>query len=229
MVGRRIAWVWTVVFLSSLCAASAGQAEPGDITISFVSDASWQSFAMNPDGSEGALLGPAQCVCADPGWGGCSQEAIQGISSTIVSSCVIWRAGVTSASLADLQGAYFEKQIYIAGVPQAGTIRIAVDDFAEVRINGNVVGSIGSISDLGSAANAQHALVQFDLSPHLLTGINTIVIRAQNGPYWFSGLGCNPCNYNGNPAAIVLTGALSFTAPVATRPHSWGSLKAIYR
>jgi hypothetical protein len=105
---------------------------------------------------------------------------------------------------------------------------IAADDFAEVQINGSVVGSTGSITDYGLASAAQGALKQFDLTQFLVAGMNTITVRAQNGPSSFAN-GCNPCSYAGNPAGTVFGGTLTFTATTPARQASWGKLKTLYR
>jgi len=81
-------------------------------------------------------------------------------------------------------------------------ISISVDDFAEVRVNGHVVGSIGSISDYSTAVQAQSSLTSFNLAPFLTAGRNILTIRAENGPF---GL-CCPSNYAGNPAGVVFGG-----------------------
>jgi hypothetical protein len=214
-----------VVVLATALIPGSGRS---DVTITFVSDESWQAAEMNLDLTQGAPAGNSQCACFVPGWG-CWQEALNGISSSIPGSCEIWSPAVTAASIADLQGAYFSKQFTLPGIPTSGSIAVAVDDFAEIRVNGAIVGSFGSISDLGAAAGAQSSLHTFDLTAFLASGTNTITIRAQNGPYWFSGQGCNPCNFGGNPAGLVFTGQLTYDPAVPTRTWSVGQLKALYR
>lgn len=191
-------------------------------TITFASNATWQTYAMNPDGSQGAALGPPQF----PVW------AAHGANLTLIPGAAwMWMPGVDVSSIADLAGAYFSKQFILAGTPVAGQILVAVDDFAEVIVNGSVVGSTGSISDHSAALTAQGTLVPFDITPYLITGINTITVKAQNGPYWFSGFGCNPCNYSpgGNPAGVVFGGTLSFDPVTAALRTSWGRVKTSYR
>jgi len=178
-------------------------------TISFVSDPSWQSFEMNPDGSRGAELGPAQCVCQVPGWPCYWGAGLSGMPG----ACWVWKAGVTPASPADLQGVFFSKMFTLSGPVNTGSIQVAVDDFAEVSVNGNVVGSTGSITDIGAAASAQSALRQFDLTPFLVQGANDVTVRAQNGPSSFTGLRCGPCTYAGNEAGLVFGGQITSVAP----------------
>src|SRR5437867_400165 len=167
-----------VVLIGLSCSAAEGTCQ-GEITISFVSDSTWNSFEMNPDGSFGASLSPAQFVCAGlsappncpagatvygtwPGW--------NADLSAILGAFWIWRPGVTGAtSPADLQGAYFSKDFDLAGLLGTGTIFLAADDFAEVSINGTLVGSTGSITDYGLAVGAQSALKEFDLTPFMVS------------------------------------------------------------
>lgn len=191
-------------------------------TITFVSDATWETFAMNPDGSQGASLGTPQF----PSW------AVHGADLTAIPGAAwMWFPGVTQASLADLQGAYFSKQFTLQGPPISGEILVAVDDFAEVAVNGVVAGSTGSVTDHSLAVTAQSALRAIDLTPYLLQGTNILTIKAQNGPYWFSGFGCNPCTYaaTGNPAGVVFGGTLTYGALTAVSHSRWGTLKALYR
>lgn len=186
-------------------------------TIEFVSDGTWTVSSMNADGSRGATIGGAECY---------GHPAPGGLPST---ACPIWLSGFTSSTLSDLVGGYFTKTIFVPGLPTAGNVRVAVDDFAEVRVNGIVVGITGSISDLGAAGAAQAGLRDFDLTPYLVTGNNEIAFRAQNGPYWFSGAGCNPCGFGNNPCGLFFGGSITYDALTVANRGSWGRLKSIYR
>jgi hypothetical protein len=190
--------------------------------IGFNSDGSWESFAMNPDGSQGASLGPPQF----PSW------AVHGANLLpIAGAHWMWRPGVGQSSLSDLQGAYFSKQFNLQGAPLGGEALVAVDDFAEVIVNGFVAGSTGSVTDHSLAYGAQAALKTIDLTPYLVSGINTITVKVQNGPYWFSGFGCNPCTYapSGNPAGVAFGGSLRFDTTTFAKHATWGTLKARYQ
>jgi len=94
-------------------------------------------------------------------------------------------------------------------------ISISADDFAEVRVNGHVVGSIGSISDYTTATQAQASLTTFNLTPFLTAGINTLTIRAENGPFGQ----CCPSNYAENPAGVVF-GGFFITPSIQVNPSS---------
>lgn len=192
------------------------------VTIDFVSDATWESFAMNPDGSQGASMGAPQF----PGW------AVHGASLSLIPGAMwMWFPGVTVSSLSDLQGAYFSRVFYLSGLPLSGTIYVAVDDFAEVRVNGALAGSTGSVTDHALAASAQESLKAIDLSPYLVGGLNSITVKAQNGPHWFSGYGCNPCDYGtfSNPAGVVFGGSLRFDPVTPSMRGTWGGVKVRYR
>jgi hypothetical protein len=226
------ACVVLLALISLSCLASSGACQGDALTVSFASDGTWQTSAMNPDGSMGAVLGDAQCVCA------CAASCPPGATiyghgtcwgadlSAIPGACWIWLPGVTGATTpADLQGAYISKDFNLAGHPVAGTILVGADDFAEVWINGSLIGSTGSISDYGLAAAAQGTLKTFDLTPFLAAGSNRITVLAQNGPSAFAA-GCNPCSYSGNPAGVAFGGTLTYTAAVPSQGQTWGRIKA---
>jgi len=234
------------------------------ITMSFVSDTTWESFGWTQDGGKGASAGPAQYVCLRCQASFCPPGATiffhefcgwPADLSPIPGAAWIWRAGITGATRpASLEGAYFTKLFEIPGLPTAGEIQVAVDDFAEVDVNGVTVGSTGSITDGEIAIAAQRALTRFDIGPQLVQGVNRIVIRARNFPCAApastgsdvagsavdsltgrarDGLGQDTedllCSYSAAPAGVVFGGTIGFVAPTRTRTGSWGSLKALFR
>ena len=85
----------------------------------------------------------------------------------------------------------------------------AADDYAEVRVNGTAVGSVGSVSVISEASISNSTLTNFDLTPRLRPGVNTITIAAQNGPASFAGC-ASSCTYSSNPAGVVFGGSLSY-------------------
>lgn len=211
-------------FFASLAVLALGLAlAPADgrcQTTVFVSDVTWETFVMNPDGTQGPSLGTPQF----PSW------AVHGANLTAIPGASwMWFTGANESSVADLQGAYFSKQFDLQGVPIAGQIFVAVDDFATVIVNGVVAGSTGSVTDYDLASSAQSSLKSIDLTLYLVPGLNTLTVRAQNGPHWFSWAGCNPCGYGGNPAGVVFGGTLTVAAPTAARGSAWGAVKARYR
>ncbi len=214
--------------------ATEGACQTRGVTINFVSDRTWQVNAMNADGSVGPTMGSAQWVCAcsscPPGATALGHPYCWGADlSAIPGACWIWQPGVSGeTSPADLQGAYFTKEFNLLCPQVSGRILVAADDFAEVLVNGSVVGTTGSVTDYGLAAAAQGALREFDLSPFLIGGQNTITIRAQNGPSSFTGGRCDPCSYAGNPAGVVFGGSVSYSAATPATGRSWGTVKQLY-
>ena len=195
-------------------------------SLSFASGEEWPSFQPRTAGSLDDFptsLGPAKNVCVSPqfprncpsttkgavvytlggaGWGA-------GLDSP--KARWIWRGDVTPESPADLQSARFERTFTVGAHP-TGSIQIAADDFASVLVNETPVGTIGSVTDIRMAGQAQNVGARFDLTPALRPGLNTITIVAQNGPSAYAG-GCDgqPCPYARNPAGVVFAGTLSWS------------------
>lgn len=86
---------------------------------------------------------------------------------------------------------------------------MAVDDFAEVFVNGTSVGITGSVTDVSVASAAQSSLTTFDITLFLIAGTNVITVRAANGPF-----GCGTGPYNCNPAGVVFGGSFKFQSTV---------------
>jgi PEP-CTERM motif len=129
--------------------------------------------------------------------------------STIPGAYWIWAPGVTgdtpNASLAEY--AFYQK-FDLAGTPISGSISVAVDDMAQVYVNGMLAGTTGSITNIAAAFQAQSELKSFDLTPFLVSGTNTIEVLAQNGPDSFGGV--IDADYRQNTAGVVFGGTLSF-------------------
>jgi hypothetical protein len=106
---------------------------------------------------------------------------------------------------------FISKSFLLSGHPTAGTVYLAADDFAELRVNGVVVGSVGSPTDFALAAQAQSALTAFDIGSLLKRGTNVITIKGTNGSRDFSPFCAGTsCTYAQNPAGVVFGGSLSF-------------------
>lgn len=210
--------------------ASAGDAAADTLTlppcsgtcvVPFASSSDWAAYDDDPGSNSTAqLLGNAQPVCltsSSPpscptgaviygfgaGWG-------LDLSST-PGALWIWGPGTTPSAPADLKHAIFSKT-FVLGATPGGTIRVAVDDMADVRVNGRSVGTTGSTSDISLAAQANSALKSFDLTSMLVPGTNTITVAAQNGPASYAGGGCptSGCPYSMNPAGVVFGGSLTY-------------------
>jgi hypothetical protein len=127
----------------------------------------------------------------------------------------IWAPGITGATApAELAEFTFTKSITLGATPTAANILVAADDFAEVQINGTVVGTTGSTTDEQVATAARNALKSFDILPYLTSGRNTITIRGQNGAGAF-GM-CTNCTYKQHPAAILVGGSITAAGAAVT-------------
>lgn len=215
---RRASTIATLLAAAGLAALPAAAQTT---TTTFVSGPSW-----NTTSASGASLGAAQYVvlnsqyptvqppgatnygasASSPGW--------TADLSNLPGAYWIWAPGITGAtSNASLAQYSFSQQFFLAGAPQSGTISVAVDDFASVLVNGMQAGSTGSITDASVAFKAQSGLTTFNIAPYLITGQNTIVINAENGPNYFAGTTGNP-SYSVNTAGVVFGGSIT-SAPAA--------------
>jgi hypothetical protein len=126
--------------------------------------------------------------------------------------------GITGATPnASLARFSFTKTFTLVGTPVSGTISLAVDDFAQVFVNGTSAGTYGSIVNPATAFAAQSATTTFDITSLLVAGTNTITLAYENGPDSFAGV--TNATYAQNTAGIVFGGTLtdsSAAAPIAT-------------
>ena len=114
----------------------------------------------------------------------------------------IWAPGITAASTsAELAEYYFVDQLSVPGRPASAVVHLAADDQAEVIINGNAIGAVGSTTDVGAAWANQSQPAAIDIASAIVTGMNTITIRAANGPGSFTN--CTNCTYQQNPAGVA--------------------------
>lgn len=224
---RKTTIVSIAVAASGLGLASVqhASAQPASV-ISFASDTSWAVFNSDPGratGSQGVrFLGRAELVCLNdfsayacpagatdfdyPFGGGWPADL-----SAIPGAAWIWGAGVTASTApAPLAEYFFSKTFILTGQPTGGTVRVAADDFAAIFVNGSSVGSIGSVTDIGAAGDAETVLHSFDIGSFLKPGANTITVEAQNGSAFFSPICEEGCPYDENPAGVVFGGSLSF-------------------
>jgi hypothetical protein len=169
--------------------------------IEFTSGPSWEV-----SDATGAALGSAQNVCLNSswpsncpagatlyGWGGGGWGANL---SSIPGATWIWAPGITGSSSPAYPASYsFSKSFDLGGEVTEGFISVAVDDQAEVFINGSSVG----------IASSQSALATFDIMPFLNSGTNVITVMAENGNF-----GCGSGPYQCNPAGVVFGGSITF-------------------
>ncbi len=195
-------------------------------TIPFVSDTTW-----SVSDSAGTFLGLAQNICLNdfapsncpPGatlydypYDGWTADL-----SSIPGATWIWAPAIDGTTSPAFPAEFFFSKVFdFPGVFTGGTTSVAVDDFAEVRVNGMFVGTTGSVTDESLAGPAHDSLATFDILPYLLPGTNVITIRAANGFF-----GCGDGPYNCNPAGVVFGGSLNLidnppTALAAATPMS---------
>jgi len=181
--------------------------------ITFVSDTNWQVYNADPALGPATSLGFAQLVCLNlsypsPCPTGATVYGFVGGGwradlSAIPGAHWIWAPNINGTTApAELNQFFFSKTFQLNGSKAFGSISISADDFAEVRVNGHVVGTIGGVSDFSTAMLAQSSLTTFNLTPFLKAGSNILTIRAENGSFGI----CCPSNYAGNPAGVVFGG-----------------------
>src|SRR5712692_394887 len=183
--------------------------------VAFASDTSWQVYNADLALGTASPLCSAQLVCLNSFYPSpCPQGAtLYGFSgagwrsdlSSIPGAHWIWAPNINGTTTpAELNQFFFSKTFQMTGGKPFGSISISADDFAEVRVNGHIVGAIGSISDFPTASLAQSYLTTFDLTPFLALGTNILTVRAENGRFGI----CCPGNYAGNPAGVVFGGSI---------------------
>lgn len=205
---------------------SQAQIEPSNSSlqsIDFKSDTQWKVYNSEADLIAGIPLGDAQKVCANDNHpANCPVDAMRyGFNigngtawlvdiSGLGGANWIWAPGITGATPnADFDEYFFSKDITIPGTPVSGQIKIATDDFVEIRINGQVVGNYGSVVDFNLAGQAQNQVKTFDILPQLKSGTNAVTFWTQNGPRTFAGCP-SACAYSQNIAGTVFFGVISY-------------------
>ncbi len=144
----------------------------GTKTITFASGTNWRAYKSDPALGPARSKGWAQTVCVssripavcpegalsygneipDAGWGA--------DLTSIPDAKWVWAPKITpSTAPADLDEYFFSKKFNVKGNVVNATVSVAGDDFVQVIVNGAVVGSSGSVEDVGLAAYAQFNLV----------------------------------------------------------------------
>jgi hypothetical protein len=193
----------------ALQSAALCKGKPRNIGIP--SNTRWNSYS-NATGSS-VSLGKAELVCLNASSpADCPVEAIDygypGAGWTAqIDACDgnarwIWAPGITGASApAELAEYTFKKDLLVPAHATTAFVHIVADDFAEVIVNGTVVGSVGSTTVASLSSASQAAATDIDIAAALVPGTNTIAIRAVNGPSAFAG--CSNCTYQQNPAGVA--------------------------
>ena len=167
LIGMALAGAATCAFArAALAVVTLPIAAPVACRVSFVSGNDWTVYAADPavpGAIAGAPLGLLKPICLARWSRGCPPGAIAyghprrtpgrrtPIRSWVARGC--WAPGVTPDAPGDLARYVFVRSIDLPHVGSAW-LRLAADDFAEVRVNGTRVGAIGSVHDIAAAAAA---------------------------------------------------------------------------
>jgi hypothetical protein len=198
--------------------ASLACVPAGSCSLSFLSGPDWAAYSGSVSSTAftlGTALGPAVDVClnaSDPA--NCPSGAFSYVYATSGMSWTggqsfpqaywIWRPDVSLSAPSSMQVAIFQKP-FVVGPNATGSLQIAVDDFAAVFVNGVPIGSIGSLTDTTVAGPAHSAPTTLDFTAALRTGVNVVVVAAENGPF---GCSSSACPYSQDPAGVVFQGTL---------------------
>ena len=197
---KRTSMMMSALLLLASVVALALPVVAQAVTVNIVSDSTWRVYGAN-----GIDLGNAQNVCLNAGApSNCPPGAtIYGYAppggwtanlSGTPQATWIWAPNITGASVPAEDAEFsFKKDFYICGTPQDSTIWVAVDDAAEVILNGTSVLSWNSHSAPGSVNIPAASLNQSPVS-------NTIEIKVKNGA---NPSDCGTDEYQCNPAGVI--------------------------
>jgi hypothetical protein len=170
------------------------------VTINIVSDSTWTVYDTSDN-----YLGNAQYVClnalaptncpARATLYGYSPVAWTANLSSIPGAKWIWAPNITGTTSPAANAEFiFEKEFYLCGTPQGGTIFVAADNSAEVFLND---------APVAVPTSASHATLSIISIPatSLVQGLNTIRVKVKNGP---NPSDCGSDQYQCNPAGMVL-------------------------
>jgi hypothetical protein len=155
-------------------------------------------------------LGKAQDVCLDannpPGCPTSSTKYGYSDAGWAAGTAWIWAPTLdgTTAIKGTTKPAYpaeffFTHQFSLPLTPRTAKMSVAADDFAEVWVNEEKLGTIGSVTDGAAAGPASTSITTFpNFLSKLKLGLNNITIRAANGNF-----GCGNGEYSCNPAGLL--------------------------
>jgi hypothetical protein len=210
---RRPAGVWALLaaLAAALVLVPAALADDDDdddggpatpTTVTFGSSPEWGGQHVCLNDANPAACPPDATRYGYPGPGWFAGPRLHG-------SNWLWLSGVTGATTgAELDTATFSRTFELNGMPTSGEICLAADDYADVTVNGTFVGSVGSITNPAQSTVAQNTFTCFDITAHLQSGSNSVVVFGQNGPGFFAA--CMNCRYSQHPAGVAFYGQLTF-------------------
>lgn len=225
---REIATAVLVVALSCALRPTAAVAQQQEVFVP--SNATWAAFD-----ELGTPLGNAQLVCLRTSdiaytcpagavsWNypGIASQAWYQDLSVIPNGRFIWAPGIGPGDIIFDAFYVFRKTITLNAPPQSGNFFITADDYAEVRVNGSLVGSIGATTGVGGP----RPLRSFNILPFLRQGANDIEVKAKNG--LFPDFPCSNCaTYGTNPAGVVFGGRITAGSGAPPVPGAPTNLQA---
>jgi len=218
----------TVIFGLTLAGLLVSRPAQAQNAIPLFSGNNWTTYAANPlpGTPPPPALGPARAVCLNPGsplfcgvsvggvppmfygYPGNGWSAKTSMAGICGKANWVWAPGVKGATPhASLATYYFSRTVLLTIPPTApATLSVAVDDYAEVWVNGTSVAALGSTTVPAVAGAAQNSFHAVDITAFLLSGSNVITIKAQNGDFCTaSPIGCT---YQQNPAGVIFCGLI---------------------
>lgn len=229
---QRVISIWKALWIGfALLASGAASYAQVPATVTIVSDDSWavegtDDHNMSTQGASQVVclnaMNPSNCPVQDspaptifgwalPGW------AID-YASLPNQARWMWASGISGGSArAASQMFKFTKDFYLCSDPGDGTVSLAADNFAEVRVNGNLLTFVDSNGSSDTNSTSPERLVTAQVPRSFLkSGVspNTIVVTARNGTDTSS---CfpNTCPdlYQYNPAGVMLAASFPYTDP----------------
>jgi hypothetical protein len=188
--------------------------------ITFGSSTSWNVYDADPATGTANLLGQAEYVAISSSmsnipagaviYGNTNSGLWMANLSTIPGAFWVWGPNIQASTIApDYQSYYFSQTFFLDNTPTAGTLKVAVDDFAQVFVNGTSVGTYGSVTV--PQQTSENSLKTLNILPELTQGTNTITIMAENGPGSFAAgyVPGQPVTYAMNNAGVVFGGSIT--------------------
>ena len=218
----------TVIFGLTLAELQVSWPAQAQNAIPLFSGNNWTTYGANPlpGTPPPPALGPARAVCLNPGsplfcpvsvggvppvfygYPGNGWSAKTSMAGICGKANWVWAPGVKGPTPhASLATYYFSRTVLLTIPPTApATLSVAVDDYAEVWVNGTFVAALGSTTVPAVAGAAQNSFHAVDITALLLRGPNVITIKAQNGDFCTgSPIGCT---YQQNPAGVIFCGLI---------------------
>jgi len=198
---KRISTKIKAVILATLLLTSVLPVDVKAVSINIVSDTSWTVSDANgdplPSNAQNVCLNattPSNCPTGATLYGYTRVGWIANLSS-IPGATWIWAPDITGSTSSAANAEFtFQKEFYLCGAPQGGTISVAADDSAEVFING---------APMPVLTSSSHSMLSSAtiLASNFVQGLNIIQVKVKNG---LNPSDCGAGEYRCNPAGFVL-------------------------